>query len=93
MGIRLALGATSGDVQALVIGAGMRFVFAGVAAGLFVSFLSLRLLESQVWGISPRDPMTLTGAAGILLFVSVAACYVPSLLATRIDPAEPLRFA
>jgi putative ABC transport system permease protein len=91
MGIRVALGATSGDVQALVIGTGLRFVMAGIGAGLVAAFLALRLIQSQIWGISAHDPATLIVVAGVLVVVGVAACYVPSLAATRVDPAETLR--
>lgn len=70
MGIRLALGATSGDVQALVISGEMRAVIIGVLAGLAVSFLSMRVLASQLWGISPHDPVTLAAVVGILLAVA-----------------------
>ncbi|MGA8029043.1 MAG: ABC transporter permease [Bryobacteraceae bacterium] len=91
MGIRVALGATSGDVQALVIWTGMRFVAAGIVAGLLSSFVLLRLIESQVWSVSTHDPVTLTAVTGILVVVGIAACYVPSVAATRVDPAETLR--
>jgi ABC-type antimicrobial peptide transport system permease subunit len=91
MGIRVALGATAADVQALVIGTGMRFVLIGVVAGVGASFIALRLIRSQIWGVSTHDPVTLMGVAGILIVVGIAACYSPSLTATRADPAETLR--
>jgi putative ABC transport system permease protein len=91
MGIRVALGATSGDVQALLIGTGMRFVVIGVVVGVMASFVALRLIASQVWGVSTHDPVTLIGVTVILVVVGIAACYVPALAATRTDPAETLR--
>jgi predicted permease len=91
MGIRLALGATTGDVQALVVGREMRFVAIGIVAGLALSFAALRVLASQLWGISTHDPITLVSVVLILLVVGACACYVPSLTATRVDPAETLR--
>jgi ABC-type antimicrobial peptide transport system permease subunit len=91
MGIRVALGARPGDVQLLVISTGMRFVVVGVLAGLLASFLLLRFIESQLWGISIHDPATLAGVVGILGIVGIAACYLPSLAATRVDPALTLR--
>ncbi len=91
MGIRLALGATSRDVQALVIGKGMRFVAAGILAGLLLSFVLLRLIANQVWGISTHDPATLISVAGIFVVVGIVACYAPSVAATHVDPAETLR--
>ena len=91
MGIRVALGATSGDVQALVLGTEMRFVVMGIVAGLLLSAGLLRLLASQVWGVNTFDPLTLGGVVIILMLVGSAACYVPSIAATQVDPAETLR--
>ena len=91
MGIRLALGATSGDVQSLVIAREMRSVVTGILAGLLLSFVSLRLLQSQIWGVSTHDPLTLSAVIGILLVIGVLACFIPSLTATRVDPTETLR--
>ncbi len=91
MGIRLALGATAADVQALVIRSGMRFVAIGIVMGLLASFVLLRFLQSQIWGVTTHDPVTLVGVVGILIFVGIIACYVPSRSATRVDPALTLR--
>lgn len=91
MGIRLALGATPADVQALVMRTGMRYVAVGIAGGLFTSFLMLRFIQSQIWGVTAHDPVTLTAAIGVLIFTGMAACYIPSLTATRVDPALTLR--
>jgi putative ABC transport system permease protein len=91
MGIRVALGATPGDVQTLVIGTELRFVLGGIVAGLVLSFVLLQVIQSQVWGVSTHDPMTLAAVAGILILVGIAASYVPSLSATRVDPAQTLR--
>lgn len=90
MGIRVALGARPGDVQLLVINTGMRFVAAGVLTGLLASFLLLRFIESQLWGISTHDPATLVGVVGILGIIGIMACYLPSVAATRVDPALTL---
>jgi putative ABC transport system permease protein len=91
MGIRVALGATSRNVQALVIGKGMRFVAAGILAGLLLSLVLLRFIQNQVWDVSTHDPVTLTGVVGILVVVGIVACYAPSIAATHVDPAETLR--
>jgi putative ABC transport system permease protein len=91
MGIRVALGATSSDVQALVIGTELRFVAAGIAAGLVLSFVLLQLIQSEVWGVSTHDPMTLAAVSGILILVGIAASYLPALSATRVDPVQTLR--
>lgn len=91
MGIRLALGAKPADVQRFVIGAGMRFVALGIATGLLASFVLLRLIQDQLWGVGTYDPLTLAAVVALLLVVGIAACYVPSRGATRIDPASTLR--
>ncbi len=91
LGIRLALGATAAEVQAMVIGTGMRLVAVGIVAGVLVSFLLLRFLQSQIWGVTAHDPVTFAAVAGILVLTGIAACYFPSLLASRVDPAFTLR--
>jgi len=91
MGIRMALGATSGDVQTLVIATGMRFVIAGVIVGLVASIGALRFIQSQLWNVSAFDPMTMICVTGILILVGIAACYAPSVAATHADPADTLR--
>lgn len=91
LGIRMALGANAGGVQAMVIGTQMRFLAAGIAAGLLAAFLLLRFIQNQVWGVSIHDPATLAGVVAILVVAGVAACYIPTLAITRLDPAETLR--
>lgn len=91
MGIRVALGATSRNVQTLVIGKGMRFVAAGILAGLLLSLVLLRFIENQVWDVGTHDPVALISVVGILAFVGMVACYAPSVAATHVDPAETLR--
>ncbi len=91
IGIRMALGASAGNVRGLVMQSGMRFILIGVALGTGVAFFLMRLVASQVWGVSTHDPLTLMGVIAILLAVGVAACYVPSLHATRVDPLVSLR--
>ncbi|MDQ2840575.1 MAG: hypothetical protein M3Y72_05965 [Acidobacteriota bacterium] len=85
------MGATAAEVQAMVIGAGMRLVAVGIMAGILASFLLLRFLQSQIWGVTAHDPMTFAAVAGILALTGIAACYFPSLLAARVDPAFTLR--
>ena len=63
-----------------------------MALGMVVTFFLMRLVASQIWGVSTHDPVTLLGVVGILLAVGVAACYMPSLHATRVDPMISLRY-
>jgi putative ABC transport system permease protein len=92
IGIRMALGASTGNVLRLVMVAGMRFILVGVAVGLGAAFLILRLMKSQIAGISTYDPLTLTSVVALLALVGLGACYLPSLRATRVDPTISLRY-
>lgn len=92
IGIRMALGASSGDVLKQVMIGGMRFIAIGVAVGLVAAFLVLRLMKSQLAGVSTYDPLTLLGVVVLLASVGLGACYLPSLRATRVDPTITLRY-
>jgi putative ABC transport system permease protein len=92
IGIRMALGANSGNVVRLVMLGGMRFILIGVAVGLIAAFVILRLMKSQVSGISTYDPLTLIAVVALLGSVGAGACYLPSLRATRVDPTISLRY-
>jgi putative ABC transport system permease protein len=92
IGIRMALGASASNVLRMVMVGGMRFILAGVAVGLLAAFLVLRLMKSQISGISTYDPITLTGVIALLAIVGLGACYLPSLRATRVDPTISLRY-
>jgi len=91
IGIRLALGAETGAILRMVMFAGMRFILTGAAIGLLAAFFALRLLRSQIANVSTFDPLTLASAIALLTVVGVAACYLPSLRATRVDPLVSLR--
>jgi putative ABC transport system permease protein len=91
VGVRVALGATRGDVLRLVAAQGSAVVLAGVAGGLAAALLAMRYLQTLIFHVSPTDPLTLAGAAGILTLVAVAAHAVPIRRALRIDPAAALR--
>ncbi|HEX7359617.1 MAG TPA: ABC transporter permease [Bryobacteraceae bacterium] len=92
IGIRMALGATRANIMRLIMLGGMRFVFAGLAGGIFAGFLVLRFMKSQISGLSTYDPLTLAGVAVLLAAVAAAACYLPSLRATKVDPLISLRY-
>jgi putative ABC transport system permease protein len=91
IGIRMALGASAADVRTLVVKGGLRFLLAGVGIGLLLALVMARLLASQVWGVSWYDPLTLGGVVAVLIAVGLVASYLPSLRATRVDPAICLR--
>lgn len=90
-GIRLALGATTRDIAALVLGQGTRLVAFGVAGGL-LGYLALSQLVAQLlYGVSAADPATLALAPLVLVAVAIAASLLPARRATRVDPMVALR--
>ncbi len=91
IGVRMALGATTREVLLMVLKQGAITGVLGILAGLVGSFAIARLLQSQLFEISPTDPLTLVGVAALLLIVSLAACCIPGRRATRIDPVVALR--
>jgi ABC-type antimicrobial peptide transport system permease subunit len=90
-GIRLALGAQTGDVLKLVTVQGMKLAFIGVALGLIGSFAVTRLMKSMLFEVGTTDPLTFSLVTVLLAFVSLAACYIPARRATRVDPLTALR--
>jgi predicted permease len=92
IGIRMALGAESGDVLKLVINMGLRLVILGVAIGLAFSLGVARLIATQLWGVSPYDPPTLIVVPLLLLITGLVACWVPARRAARVDPLVALRY-
>jgi predicted permease len=91
IGVRMALGARPADVLRLTIGQGLRPVAAGLGFGLAGCAALGRLLQSQLYGVSAFDPVTLAGAGVSLAAVAAAACWVPARRAARLDPVRTLR--
>lgn len=91
IGVRLALGATSGGVLRLVIREGVTLVLCGVAVGVPLSIGPARFLESLLFGITPFDWITLAGTAVAFLVVGLVGGLVPAIRASRVDPATVLR--
>jgi predicted permease len=91
IGIRMALGATAGNVLKLVIGQGFKLIVIGLVAGLAVTLMATPAIQSFLWGVRANDPLTFALAAAGLAAIGLLACYVPALRALRVQPVEALR--
>jgi ABC-type antimicrobial peptide transport system permease subunit len=91
IGIRLAIGAQRGDILGMILRGGLKLVAIGVGLGLAGSLALTRVLQSQLFGISAHDPVTFAGIATLLTAVAAAACLLPALRATKVDPMIALR--
>ncbi len=91
IGVRMALGATPSSIAGLVLRQSAGWTAIGTAAGLIASLFAVRWLEAMLFQVSARDPWMLSGAAGLLFAITVAAAWFPSRRAARIDPIIALR--
>jgi putative ABC transport system permease protein len=90
IGVRLALGATPGDVRRMVIGEGMRLATLGAVTGLALTLVATRLLQRILYEVHPLDPPVLLTATFLLLLSAVVACYLPARSAARMNPLDVL---
>jgi predicted permease len=91
LGIRIALGARTGDVMRLMLRQSMAVVAIGLAAGLAASLIATRALTTVLFGIAPTDPATLVSVIVVLASVAGLACYVPARRALALDPVKSLK--
>jgi predicted permease len=91
LGLRLALGASGSDLLRLVMSHGMALTAGGLILGFAVALGLTRLMGYLLYKVSPRDPLAFGLAVAVMAVVSVAACFLPAMRATRIDPARALR--
>lgn len=91
IGIRLAVGATGGDILRLVFQQGMVPLAVGLSIGLVASLAVNQVLKTVLVGVSPSDPLTLAAASGVLVLAAALGCWIPALRAMRVDPAVALR--
>ena len=92
IGVRMALGARRFDVLKLIVRQGMGLVVIGVAIGILGAIALTRVLDSVLFDIRPRDPLTFTVVTVVLPLVALLACYIPARRATRVDPLIALRY-
>lgn len=91
IGVRLALGASRGDILGLVVRQGMTLAVLGIAIGLAGAIAASQALITLLFGISRLDPFTYLGVVALLLGVSGVACWMPARRAAQVDPASTLR--
>ena len=91
IGIRMAIGAATRDIATMIVREGMRPVAVGLVSGVFISLGANRLLQSQLVGISPYDPLTMAAGPMVLIMVALIGCRIPARRASRVDPVVALR--
>jgi putative ABC transport system permease protein len=92
IGIRLALGARTTNVLALVLKNGMMLAAIGAAIGVAGALALTRLMSTLLFGVTPKDAPTFVGLSLGLLAVALIACYLPARRATKVDPLVALRY-
>jgi putative ABC transport system permease protein len=90
LGIRMALGAQTGDVMKLILMQGLKLSLTGVAIGLTAAFSLTRWMKSLLFEVRPTDPMTFGVIALLLIAVSLLACWIPARRAAKADPMVAL---
>jgi ABC-type antimicrobial peptide transport system permease subunit len=91
IGVRMAIGAAPRHIRQMVLREGLRPVVAGLAVGLIVAFGVNLVIQSQLVGVSPSDPLVMAAASLVVWVAALAACRIPTRRALRVDPAIALR--
>jgi putative ABC transport system permease protein len=91
MGLRVILGAAPREILRMIVGHAFTLAAVGVLIGMAASLVLRSVVANQLFGVSPRDPLTLFSVSGVLMLVAVAAAIVPAVRAIRVDPVAALR--
>jgi predicted permease len=91
IGVRMALGASTGAVRRQVVSEGAKVVLVGVAIGIAAAFASTRLLGTLLYGVKAVDPLVFAAMSLVMLGIGVLASYMPARRASSVDPIEALR--
>lgn len=91
IGIRLALGAQPGRVRSMILGESTWLTLAGIVAGVAAAVPCMRLVRSMLYGITPNDPVTITGGMALLFAIALAATWIPAQRAASVQPMDALR--
>jgi len=75
----------------MTLGMGIRWIALGIAAGVLASLVATRVIASQLWNVSPTDPLTLVAVIAVVASAGFVASYIPALRATRVDPIVVLK--
>jgi len=90
-GVRIALGAQTGDILKLVFAEGMALAMAGLLAGIVLSLFLTRYMASLLFGITPNNALAFSSVAAVIALVVCIACLLPARSATKVDPMTALR--
>jgi putative ABC transport system permease protein len=91
IGVRIALGARTGDILSMILREGLVLAAAGIGAGAGLAYLAGRALQSLLAGVSPGDVSTYSAAIGLAFVMTLAGSFLPALRAVRVDPLSALR--
>jgi len=92
IGVRVALGARSGDILGMILRQGLRTIFIGVAMGIAGSLALTRTMQSLLFGVTATDPLTFSAVILLLVAAAILACYIPARRAAKVEPMVALRY-
>ena len=90
IGLRIAVGASAGDIYRLIVSQGAKITIAGIGCGLATAEGLRRVVTTYLFGITGRDPLTIAGVCALLLVVAAASMWSPAIRAIRTDPVRTM---